>query len=138
MTHKIVTGKAIRLACTLLLLVACGGGGPPLPETVSVTFEIQAIGGGATYNFGVVGGEGTIGSTGGPDVIQESFVARVGDQVIARATGFVRQGESTHEVICRILVRGEEIYVHGDQGTANDPSEVECAVLVYIPEKDDD
>jgi hypothetical protein len=87
--------------------------------------------------MGVVGGPGAMGSV-GSDVVRETFYAQVGQQVVIEAAGDVDQGEGTYEIICRILVRDEEIYVHGDQGSANDAAEVECAGPVYIPEKNAD
>jgi hypothetical protein len=128
LTTWLVTGFVV-----LTLLVA--GCIEPEPETVLVTFEIQLINAQAdAWGYGIVGGEGSAGWGGVNEVKQESFYADVGDEVFAKVYGSQWSIEEPgHEVICRIMVRGEEIYLDADQGTPIQDTFAECRGPVYIP-----
>jgi hypothetical protein len=135
-----------RALATLVLLVGIGVGVYHLfPQSekqigpyVDVTFEIHALETGATYQYGVDYGQGSFGTM-SEGVKSERMTVRVGQPVTAKATAETGPNTSgwyaaSHQLVCRILVQGDEIYVHGDQGTRNDAAEVICQGPVYIPD----
>ena len=126
------------LVVLILVLAACGP--KPTPQTVLVTFEIQLINADATsYGMGIVGGQGVEGFGAVNEVLRESFYASVGQEVFAGATGtHWDRSDPAHQIICRILVRDEEIYLDADQGTPEQDTEVACRGPVYLPDEEDD
>ena len=111
---------------------------PDINTNVSVTFEIQAMGAGTSYSYGVTGGQGSFGTM-SEGIESKTLYAILGQEVTARAAAIVEPGSHgsttpSHELICRILVKGEEIYLQGDQGTPFDPAEVICRGPVYFPQ----
>ncbi len=108
------------------------------PRTVLVTFEIQTINADATsYGYGITGGQGTMGFGAVNEIIGDSFYANVGQEVFAKAYGtHWDRSDPGHQIICRIIVQGEEIYIDGDQGTPDQDTEVICQGPVYIPQRD--
>jgi hypothetical protein len=118
-----------------LTLVAAGCGGKSGPTSVLVTFEIQLMNARAdSYSVGVAGGEGTTGFGSVNEVIRESYYANVGQEVFAWVNGSQWDtNQPSHEVLCRILVNDEEIYMAGDQGTASEATLADCRGPVYIP-----
>lgn len=127
--------KWLFAGLVVLTLLAAACNSEPVAETVLVTFEIQLVNAQAdAYSYGVVGGEGTTGFGAVNEVIQESFYAGVGDEVFAWVNGSQwSSGEPGHQVMCRILVRGEEIYLDADQGTPSQDTQAQCRGPVYIP-----
>ena len=134
-TKTCLTTWLVTCLVVLTLLVAGCIESEPEPETVLVTFEIQLINARAdSYGYGIVGGKGSMGFGGVNEVKMESFYADVGDEVFAEVYGAQWSSEEPgHQVICRILVRGEEIYLDADQGTSSQDTHAECRGPVYIP-----
>ena len=134
-TKTCLTTWLVTCLVVLTLLVAGCIESEPEPETVLVTFEIQLINADArSFTYGIVGGKGTGGFGSVNEVIRESFYADVGDEVLARVYASQWDSEEPgHEVICRIMVRGEEIYLDADQGTPTQDTHAECRGPVYIP-----
>jgi len=124
------------VTCLVVLTFLVAGCVEPEPETVLVTFEIQLENARAdAYSFGVVGNEGETGFGSVNEVIRESFYVDVGDEVYAWVKSSQWSSEEPgHEVICRIMVRGEEIYLNADQGTPTQDTQAECCGPVYIPQ----
>lgn len=130
-----VTLLALVVSLVVLTLIVAACGFESEPETVLVTFEIQLINAQAvSYSYGVVGGGGSSGWGAVNEVIKESFYADVGDEVFAWINGSQWSSHDPgHQVICRILVRGEEIYLDADQGTLYEDTQAYCRGSVYIP-----
>jgi hypothetical protein len=127
--------QAWLVTCLVVLTIFAAGCAEPEPETVLVTFEIQFENADIAYKYGIVGGKGYGGWRGGyNEVIRDSFYADVGDEVLVSVAGNqFDTRKPSHEVICRIMVNDEEIYLDGDQGTPTEDTQVECRGPVYIP-----
>jgi len=119
----------------ILALLVAGCSSQPQRETVLVTFEIQLINAQAnSYTYGVVGGQGTTGFGTVNETIRESYYADVGDEVFAWVNGSQWSSqEPGHQVICRILVGDEEIYLDANQGTPSQDTQAQCRGPLYIP-----
>ena len=102
-----------------------------------VQFEIQLINARATawgYGRAGAGGEQGFGATN--EVLKRSDCLSVGDPVFCKVFGeHFDRSDPAHQVICRILVQGDEAYVCADQGTPDRAAKTECGGPVYIPEK---
>lgn len=129
LTKCLITG----LMVLTLVVAACSS--QPQRETVLVTFEIQLINAQAdSYSYGVVGGQGITGFGTVNETIRESYYADVGDEVFAWVNGSQWSSqEPGHQVICRILVHDEEIYLDAEQGTSSQDTQAQCRGPVYIP-----
>jgi len=71
-------------------------------------------------------------------VTSETFYVVVGQEVVAQ--GYFSQWRATEpsfEVVCRILVDDEEIYLSAVQGAGSEEKYLECRGPVYIPDKDE-
>jgi hypothetical protein len=128
--------RLLLIICLVLLasfLGACGCEEESGP--VSVTFEIQLFNARAySYSYGFPGGEGVLGSGKVNETIRETYSAHVGDEVFVRVNGtHWDSSQPSHEILCRILVHGEEIYIDADHGDVNRDTEAICRGPVYIP-----
>lgn len=136
MKIKNLKNKVVALA---ILTIAFGifGCAETKPKYVMVTFEIQLINADANYGYGIVGGHGTSGTGAVNEVIRESFYATVGEEVFIKVYGgHWDRNDPAHQVVCRIIVDSEEIYIGADQGTTTKGTEVYIHGPVYIPQKD--
>ena len=123
-----------------LTLATCDLFESPPPRIVTVEFEIQLINANATAwaagrsSGGAYGGFGAVNET-----IRHSVTANVGEDVFCKVVGQQwSRNEPGHQVLCRILVDDEEIYLCGDQGTQDEDTVAECGGPVYIPQKEDE
>lgn len=119
------------------LLIGCEE--EPVVRTVEVEFELQLINASSYgWGYGIDGGQGFSGSGATNEVLRDSIYATVGQPVFIKAFGEQWSSrEPGHEIIGRILVDGEEIYICADQGTPDEETEIECGGPVYIPDDDD-
>ena len=138
-THQLFFTK-ICLATFILLFAFSGCKNTKTPSTVKVTFEIQLINCSASsYGYGIVGGEGSSGWGQVNELISESLYANVGQEVAIKATGKQwNKNESGHQIICRIIVNDEEIYLKSSQGSANKDTEVYIHGPVYLPDNENE
>ena len=110
----------------------------PRPARVWVKFEIQLINARAlSWSYGIdKGGTGNTGFGAANEVLSGSYYANVGDTVFAWVNGGqFSKSEPGHQIICRIMVDDEEIYMGADQGTASRGGKVNIRGTVYIPKK---
>ncbi len=126
----------VMLAAACLILVGCDQ--KPVPRTVLVSFEIQLINASSSaWGFGIVGGKGRSGFGATNKVIRDSVYATVGERVFIKAFGkHWHSKDPAHQIIGRILVKGEEIYMCADQGYPGKNTKIECGGPVYIPKSD--
>jgi hypothetical protein len=119
--------------CLLLAAVALASCDRPSPVAVEVTFEVQAIGGSLdSWWVGTVSrNTQTLGF--GGEAESEKLSMLVGEVARAWAVASPWSGQTSVELVCRIVVRGEEIYVDGDEGSQEDPARVDCQGPVYLP-----
>jgi hypothetical protein len=126
----------------ILALLQVGCDRPSPTKTVLVTFEIQLINARATsYSLGLAKRResGTTGFGAVNEVIRKSYYADVGDLVFAWAVGsHWNKADPAHQIICRIIVDGKEIYIDAAQGTPGEETKVECKGPVYIPKKNNE
>lgn len=106
-----------------------------VPRTVLVEFEMRLVNARGSWACGRTGGEGW-GGTSTNDVIKRSAYLSVGEPVGCTVVGeHWDRSDPGHQVLCRITVDGEEIYVCGDQGTRDRDTKAQCGGPVYIPQK---
>lgn len=70
--------------------------------------------------------------------LPESYSAhlRVGEPVFCKVdTEQWERSDPSHQVVCRIMDNGEEIYICTEQGTPDRGAKAECGGPVYIPQK---
>ena len=129
----------IGAASLCVALAACDVFKSP-PRSVTVDFEIQLINANATaWAAGLSSGGGLAGFGAVNETIRHSVVARVGEGVFCKVVAEQwDRNEPGHQVLCRILVDDEEIYLCGDQGTGDEVTRAECGGPVYIPQKQDE
>lgn len=123
----------------IILFAFSGCKNAKTPSTVNVTFEIQLINCSATsYVYGIVGGEGSRGWGTTNEIISGSYYAKVGQEVAIRASAKQwNKNEPGHQIICRIIVNDEDIYLGSDQGDVNKETEVYIHGPVYLPDDKD-
>ena len=138
----ISTRTAFKLVSSMALMVAtlaaCGDDPGPL-RTVPVEIELQTINADATsYGYGINGGQGTSGYGAVNETMRETFYVTVGNPVFCKAFGtHWDSNDPGHQLICRILVDNEEIYMCADQGSPGSDTAIECGGPVYIPQEED-
>jgi hypothetical protein len=105
---------------------------------VLVNFEIQLINARTSaWGFGIDGGKGFSGFGASNEVIRDSVYATVGERVFIKAFGEHWDAKDpAHQIIGRILVNGEEIYMCADQGSPGKNTKIECGGPVYIPDSE--
>lgn len=118
------------------MLIGCED--EPVPRTVKVDFELQLINASSFgWGYGIVGGKGFSGTGATNEVLRDSVYATVGQPVVIKAFGEQWSSQDPgHQIIGRILVDGEEIYMCADQGDSGQDTEIECGGPVYIPDDD--
>lgn len=134
------SSSRLLVACLALATIGFGGcGDDPTPIVVEVEFELQAINANATsWGFGVNGGEGFMGFGSVNETEHEAIWVTIGQPVFCKAFGsHWDSSDPGHQLLCRILVDGEEIYLCADQGTPTDDTAIECGGPVYIPQEDE-
>jgi len=129
---------AASVALITAALTACGSDPEPL-RTVSVEIELQAINADAySWGRGIAGGQGELGNGYVDETETSTFLTKVGDPVFCKALAtHWDTNDPAHQLICRILVDGEEIYICADQGSPSEDTDVECGGPVYIPQEED-
>lgn len=130
-----------RLAILIVLIAALVAACSPDPlRTVDVDFELQLINANATsWGFGIDGGPGEGGFGGVNETKSGTVSAKIGDPVFCKA--FAEHWDSSdpaHQMICRILVDNEEIYLCADQGSPGADTSIECGGPVYLPDDESD
>lgn len=134
------------LAPVVIAVVTCAASGPAcraqrrVPHTVRVDFEVRLINAQASsWGVGLMGGPGETGFGAVNETIRRSHYASVGQPVFCKA--FARHWDRTdpgHQLLCRIVVEDDEIYMCADQGGPDSTTKVDCGGPVYIPEKPKD
>jgi hypothetical protein len=137
---KVWYGKFLKSCLYGVILLSLLVGCEPRPATVLVKFEIQLINTRAlSWSYGVAkGNTGQTGFGAVNEVLSGSYYANVSDTVFAWANGEqFDKSEPGHQIICRIMVDDEEIYMGADEGTASRGAKVNVRGPAYIPKKKD-
>lgn len=108
-----------------------------VPRTVEVKFEVQLINTRGAWGFGRVNGAGRSGSGQVNETINDSMFLSVGVPVFCKVLGEQwDKNDPAHQVLCRVIVDDEEIYMCADQGDPGRSTKAECGGPVYIPQKE--